>query len=393
MGQLSDDAKRMYTRQMEVYAGFLSQTDHHIGRVLDFIDALAELDNTIVIAVSDNGASAEGGEHGTLNEGLFFNLVPETLEDNLAVIDEWGGEDTFNHYSVGLDVGGRHAVPALKRETYRGGVTDPCIVSWPAGIAARGEVRTQYAHAIDIMPTLLEVIGIDAPTTIRGVEQSELHGTSLAYTFADPATPRAPHHPVLRDVRPPVDRPRGLEGGVPVPRAEPGRGRRAGPPVRDVRDRGDPRPARRGRLGALPPRAPTRPSATTSPPSTPTSSTELAELWWARPSATARCRSPAAASPASSPAGRGWAAPGRCTSCSPAVTRVVRGVARVNNRPHSITAHVTIPDGGAEGVLLTHGNRHGGYAFFVADGRLHYVHNYLSLERFTGVGDPAGAVG
>ncbi len=159
---LSDDARRMYARQMEVYAGFIEQTDHHLGRVIDFVDEFGELDNTIVIVMSDNGASAEGGEHGTFNEALFFNGAHETLEDNLDHFDEWGGPDTYAHYSWGWTWAGNTPFRRWKRETYRGGVTDPCIVSWPAGIAARGEVRHQYAHLIDIVPTLLDTLGIEA---------------------------------------------------------------------------------------------------------------------------------------------------------------------------------------------------------------------------------------
>jgi arylsulfatase A-like enzyme len=186
---LTEDARRMYTRQMEVFAGFLSQTDHHVGRVLDFIEELGELDNTIVICVSDNGASAEGGEHGTRNEALFFNLAPERLEDNLEVIDRWGSEETFNHYSWGWTWAGDTPFRRWKRETYRGGVTDPCIVSWPRGVIDAGTTRNQYLHAIDIMPTLLELLGVQAPGHIRGVAQSPIQGISFAAALSDPSAP------------------------------------------------------------------------------------------------------------------------------------------------------------------------------------------------------------
>ncbi len=189
---LSDDERRMYARQMEVYAGFIEQTDHHFGRVIDFVDGLGELDNTIVIVMSDNGASAEGGEHGTFNEAQFFNGAPERLEDNLEYYDRWGGLDTYPHYSWGWTWAGNTPFRRWKRETYRGGITDPCIVSWPAGIAARGEVRHQYAHLVDIVPTLLDTIGIAPPERIGGVEQSPIHGTSFAHTFAD--ADAASHH-------------------------------------------------------------------------------------------------------------------------------------------------------------------------------------------------------
>ncbi|MGZ4728968.1 MAG: arylsulfatase [Acidimicrobiales bacterium] len=380
---LSDDAKRMYTRQMEVYAGFLSQTDHHIGRVLDFIDTIDELDNTIVIAVSDNGASAEGGEHGTRNEGLFFNLAPERLEDNLAVIDAWGSEDTFNHYSWGWTWAGDTPFRRWKRETYRGGVTDPCIVSWPAGISARGEVRTQFAHAIDVMPTLLEVIGIDAPAAIRGVEQSPLHGTSLAYAFDAPDAPSRhttqyfemfAHRSIVHD---------GWKAVCPYPGPSLAEGVERGHPfgtfvTEAILDRLDAEDWELYHLEADP--AECHDVAAEHPDRL----AELRELWWSE------AERYGALPIAGSGIDRLFARRPRVGGARQVYELFPDGSPvsfaaspRVNNRPHSITAHVTVPEGGAEGVLLTHGNRHGGYAFFVADGRLHYVHNYLSLQRFT----------
>ena len=148
---------------MEVFAGFLSHTDHHLGRLLDFLRERGDLDNTIVMVISDNGASAEGGPTGTTNEAQFFNNAPESLEDSLARIDEIGGPTTFNHYPWGWTWAGNTPFRRWKRETYRGGASDPFIVSWPQGIAARGEVRTQYAHIIDMVPTVLDVLGIEPP--------------------------------------------------------------------------------------------------------------------------------------------------------------------------------------------------------------------------------------
>jgi arylsulfatase len=186
---LSDDAKRMYTREMEVYAGFIEQSDHHLGRVIDFIDELGELDNTMIVVLSDNGASAEGGEHGNFNEVLFFNGVPETLEGNLAHYDEWGGPNTYPHYSWGWAWAGNTPFRRWKRETYRGGVSDPCIVSWPARITGHGEIRTQYTHVTDLLPTILDALGFEAPDVIRGIAQSPIHGTSFANSFDDADAP------------------------------------------------------------------------------------------------------------------------------------------------------------------------------------------------------------
>jgi len=190
---LSDDEKRLYARMMEVFAGFLEHTDHHIGRLLDFLDSIGELDNTLIMLISDNGASSEGGPTGSVNENKFFNRIPESLEDNLAAIDDLGGPKYFNHYAWGWTWAGNTPFRRWKRETYRGGVSDPFIVHWPAGIAAKGEIRTQYAHAIDMVPTVLECLDIDPPTQIRGITQSPIEGVSLAHTFDDGAAP-SKHH-------------------------------------------------------------------------------------------------------------------------------------------------------------------------------------------------------
>jgi arylsulfatase A-like enzyme len=186
---LSPDARRLAARMMEVFAGFLSHTDHHIGRVLDFLKETGQFENTLIMLVSDNGASAEGGVHGTTNELQFFNNAPETLEESLRSIDELGGPDTFNHYPWGWTWAGNTPFRRWKRETYRGGTADPFVVHWPAGIPACGEVRTQYAHIIDIVPTVLDALGAEPPETIRGVTQSPIHGVSFARTFGDASAP------------------------------------------------------------------------------------------------------------------------------------------------------------------------------------------------------------
>ncbi len=122
---------------MEVYAGFVSFTDHHFGRILEFLKEIGELDNTLIMVVSDNGASSEGGPVGSLNEMFFFNNVKESLEDNFKMIDKLGGVESNNHYPWGWTNAGNTPFRRWKRETYRGGTTDPCIVSWPKGIKAQ----------------------------------------------------------------------------------------------------------------------------------------------------------------------------------------------------------------------------------------------------------------
>ena len=184
---LSDDQRRLYARMMEVFAGFLTHTDHHVGRLLDHLESIGELENTLIMVISDNGASSEGGPTGTTNEAQFFNNAQEPFEDSLAALDELGGPKHFNHYPWGWTFAGNTPFRRWKRETYRGGVSDPFIVHWPKQIKASGQVREQYAHIIDMVPTVLDVLGIEPPKMIRGVPQSPLHGTSFAHTFDDPA--------------------------------------------------------------------------------------------------------------------------------------------------------------------------------------------------------------
>ncbi len=177
---LSADERRLYARMMEVYAGFMTHTDAQVGRVLDFVDSLGELDNTIVLVMSDNGASAEGGPRGSFNEQYFFNFVPESLEENLRRIDDLGTERANDHYPWGWAWAGNTPLKRFKRDTHEGGVCDPLVVRWPAGVGKLGETRHQYLHAIDIAPTLLELLGVAAPTHINGVEQTPFDGVSLA---------------------------------------------------------------------------------------------------------------------------------------------------------------------------------------------------------------------
>jgi arylsulfatase A-like enzyme len=186
---LSAEERRLYARMMEVFAGFLEHTDHQIGVLIDFLKEIGEYDNTMIMVISDNGASAEGGATGSINENKFFNNIPDDLAQNLAAIDAIGGPQYFNHYPWGWTHAGNTPFRRWKRETYRGGVSDPFIVTWPQGIQARGEIRSQFAHAIDMVPTVLESLGIDPPSAIRGVTQSPLEGYSLADTFNSATTP------------------------------------------------------------------------------------------------------------------------------------------------------------------------------------------------------------
>jgi arylsulfatase len=374
---LSAEERRLYARMMEVYAGFLTHTDHQIGRLIDFLAEFGELDNTLVMLLSDNGASAEGGPTGSINENLFFNNVPESLEKNLELIDQLGGPTTFNHYPWGWTWAGNTPFRRWKRETYRGGTSDPLIVHWPAGLEARGEIRTQYAHAIDLVPTVLESLGVEPPTSLRGVAQSPIEGLSFAASFASADAPsthltqyfemlghRSLYHDGWRAVCPwpgPSFTEAGLPFGQPISKDRltelDATGWELYHVAEDVPENHDVAGDNRARLIAM------------------------IAAWYVE-----------AGKYGVLPIdGRGTIRfmeerpqinPGRSRyTYYPNTEKVPTNAAvSVLNRPHSITADVDIPAGGADGILVAQGGNDSGYALYVKDGRLTWVHNYVALE-------------
>ncbi|OBU74956.1 arylsulfatase [Cylindrospermopsis raciborskii CS-505] len=184
---LSPDEQKIYAREMEVFAGFLAHTDHEIGRLIGVIDQLGELDNTLIIyIVGDNGASAEGGLAGSVNELKVFNGIRETKEQILASLDELGGPKTFNHYHAAWAWAGNTPFQWTKQiASHFGGTRNPLVITWGDKIKQPG-IRPQFHHVIDIVPTILEVAKVTVPSQVNGVEQQKLDGTSLVYTFDNP---------------------------------------------------------------------------------------------------------------------------------------------------------------------------------------------------------------
>ncbi|NEQ72646.1 MAG: arylsulfatase [Okeania sp. SIO2C9] len=182
---LDADEKRLYARMMEVFAGFTQQTDEEIGRVIDAIEDLGLLDNTLVIYIAgDNGASAEGGVDGTINTTTYRNGLTEDFDDKLAAIDELGSSKHDNHFPAGWAWAMDTPFQWTKQvASHFGGTRNGMVVSWPDRITDKGDVRYQFSHVIDIVPTILEAVGIEAPTQVNGVTQKPIEGTSLVYTF------------------------------------------------------------------------------------------------------------------------------------------------------------------------------------------------------------------
>ena len=185
--ELSADEQRLAARLQEVFAGFLDHTDVQIGRLLEQIDALGKRDDTIVLAISDNGASSEGGPHGTYDHQRARNGFGSSVEANLSRLADMGGPLTYNHYPAGWAMAGNTPFKRYKGNTYAGGVRAPLLVRWPRGIRARAETRRQFYHVVDVMPTLLDLLGVPLPSHVNGVAQMPLHGVSMAHTFDDNA--------------------------------------------------------------------------------------------------------------------------------------------------------------------------------------------------------------
>jgi arylsulfatase len=182
---LTPDEKKLFARQMEVFAGFAEHTDYEIGRLVTAIEAMGEMDNTVFIFIAgDNGASAEGQMNGMFSEMTYYNQVPETVPDMLKHYDEWGSESTYPHYAASWAVAMDVPFTWTKQVASDfGGVRNGMVIHWPAGIKDKGAIRSQFGHVIDIAPTIYEVSGVPAPKTVNGIAQDPIEGTSLAYSF------------------------------------------------------------------------------------------------------------------------------------------------------------------------------------------------------------------
>jgi arylsulfatase len=193
--ELKPDEKKLFSRLAEVFAGFSEYTDAQVGRVIDYLRQSKQLENTVVIYAADNGASGEGSPNGSVNENKFFNGYPDELAENLKYINKLGGPDTYEHYPTGWAAAFSTPFKMFKRYSeYSGGTCDPLVISWLKGIKARGEIRNQYHHSTDIVPTILDICGVKMPAIHHGVQQYPLSGVSMRYTFdAKPDDPTQKH--------------------------------------------------------------------------------------------------------------------------------------------------------------------------------------------------------
>jgi len=370
---LSADEQRLYALQMEVFAAFAEHTDHEVGRLVDAIEAMGELDNTLFIYIfGDNGSSAEGGLTGTFNETTALNGIPVTVEQQLGDMDEWGGPSSYPHFQAGWAVATNTPFQWTKQvASHYGGTRNPLVVHWPAGIESKGEIRSQWHHVTDIAPTVMEAAGLPFPTSVNGTEQKPFEGVSLIYAFDDAAAAdqhttqyfemfgnRAIYH----------------DGWVAAAKHRtPWASAPDGPLDQDkwelyhvaedfsqANDLAAANPEKLKELQALFLEEAIKNDVL-----------PLDDRVFERFNAAI--------------AGRpDLMGDRKSLTVYPGMTHMTENAfINVKNKSHTITAEVEIPEGGADGVILAQGGRFAGWSLYMKDGKVSYVHNWVGLERYT----------
>jgi arylsulfatase A-like enzyme len=370
---LSSDEKRLFARQMEVYAGFAEHADHEIGRLVRALEDIGAMHNTVFIYIAgDNGASAEGGMNGTSNEMTFFNGVQESVADQLKVLDKWGGPQTYPHFAAGWAIAGNAPFAWSKQVgSDWGGSKNGMVVHWPKGIRSKGEIRSQWHHVVDLAPTVMELSHLPFPKSVNGAAQKQFEGTSLAYTLNDGKAKdrhtqqyfeiagnrgmyqdgwfartihRAPWEPQPRatldkdawelyDTRSDYSLATNVAAGNP----------------RKLKD-----------LQALFLKEAAKFSVL---PIDDRSLERLDPMLAGRPDLMGARKS---------------------LTLYPGMSGMMENTfISVKNRSSTITADVEIPQGGAKGVIVAQGGRFGGWSLYLQDGKPTYAYNWIGLERYT----------
>ena len=378
---LSFEQKKLYIKQADVYGAYLAYTDHEIGRVIQAVDDMGELDNTLIIYISgDNGASAEGMLNGTPNEFTTFNGVAVPVKDQYLWYDFWGSDRTFPHYAAGWAWAMDTPFKWVKQvASHRGGTANGMAMSWPGHITDVGGIRRQFSHVIDIVPTILEVTGIPAPDTINGIKQRPIEGVSMVYTW-DKKNADAPTRHTTQYFEMLGNRAIYQDGwmAVTTPVSLPWELNTATPPdvitgykwelynlnedVTEYNDLADKMPDKLKQLQDVFYEQAKKYDVL------PLDNSTLARFLTQRPSATA----------------------GRTTfTYSGELSGVPPSTApNILDKDYTITANVDIPEGGGEGMIVTEGGRFGGYGLFLSKGELGvrhgkvvFLYNLLDLKR------------
>jgi arylsulfatase len=370
---LSADEKKLFARQMEVFAGFGEYADTEIGRLIKAIEDTGQLDNTLIFyIVGDNGASAEGGMSGLFNEYTYFNQVPETVQEILKHYDELGGPTTYPHYAAGWAVAGDTPFTWTKQiASSYGGTRNGMVVHWPKGIKAKGELRSQWHHVIDVAPTILETAGLPEPKSVNGTVQTPIEGVSLAYTFADAKAPNrhtTQYFEILGNRAIYQD---GWLAGTVHRAAWEFKVRR--PLEDDIWELYDTRSdfSLTNDLAAKNPEKLKEMQALFLKEAVKYSVLPLDDRLTERFVAAL--------------VGRPDLMAGRTslTVYDGMVGMTENVFLNLKNHSHMITAEVEVPKIGAKGVLLTQGGRFGGWSLYLNDGKPTYTYNWLGLQRYT----------
>ena len=362
---LNDDEKRLFSRMAEVYAGFSEYTDAQVGRIIKYLEDSGQLENTVVVYAADNGASGEGSANGSVNENKFFNGYPDELDENMQYLDVLGSPDTYNHFPTGWAAAFSAPFKMFKRYSqYAGGTNDPLVISWPKGIKARGEIRHQYHHSVDIVPTILDIVGVEMPEVYNGVEQYPLSGVSMKYTFD-----AAPDDPTQKEIQYfAMLGTRGIwkDGWKATAVHSPLSGK--GNFDKDVWELYDV--------------SNDRSESNNLADENPEKLKELVAAWFEE----AEKNKVLPLDDRSAAEILGIERPTQEEARDryvyyPNTAPVPEGVAvNVRGRSYKILANLTIEDADASGVIFAHGSRFGGHALFIKDRKLHYVYNFLGIK-------------
>jgi arylsulfatase A-like enzyme len=373
--EMPEEAKPVLRRQMEVYAGFLEYTDHHVGRLIDALEKLGVLDDTLVYyIIGDNGASAEGSLNGCFNEMSYFNMLQslETPEYLTERIDKFGGPEAYNHYAVGW----AHAMDTPYQWTKQvashwGGTRNGTIVFWPKGIKAKGEIRSQFSHVIDVAPTVLEAAGIPEPVSVNGIQQDPIEGVSMLYTFDD-AKAAERHETQYFE----MFGNRGIyhKGWTAVTKHR--------TPWAAVSEKV---PAFDDDVWELYDTNVDWSQANDLSKKNPQKLHELQRLWLIEATRykvlplddrTIEKLNP-------DTAGRPVLIKGKTQILFPGMGRLLENcVLNLKNKSHSVTAEIVVPEQGAEGVIISQGANIGGWSLYAKDGKLKYCYNFGGFQHF-----------